>query len=193
MVIDFVFEIAPRIFDRLVVFVFSVVLLIVGFRVVLLVTVLLVVLLDSIFFNTKVGFFITIGRFGNCNLFVVLFSIDATVPLIDDLSVVLLAAGFSVRLLIIGPLVVLFPIDFSVVLLITLINNDGLSVVLFVARLSVVIINACGSSIQLLFVMTFNLEVSTVFATDLGVIKAIGSILATGCVCFSKILIVPSG
>lgn len=195
MIVNFVFEIAPRIFDRLVAFIFSVVLLIFDFRVVLLATVLLVVLLGSNLFSTKVGFFIIIGRFGNCSLFVVLFGMDASdVPPTDDLSVVLLATDFSVRLFIIDPLVVLFSIDFSIVLFITLINNGGLSVMPFVARLSVVITNGCGSSIQLLFVMTFSLEVSTVlFATDFGVITAIGSILAVDCVCSSKILVILSG
>lgn len=194
MVLDFVFKAALRYFDRLVIFVFSVVLLIVGFHVVIFAT----VLSDSVLFNTKVGFFIIIGRFGSCSLFVVLFIVlfgtgASDVPLIDDISDVPLAIDFSVKLLIDPLSVVFFLIDFSVVFLIILINNGDLSVVLFVARLSVVMINACGFSIQLVFRVTFDLKFSTVLlVVDFGVIKT-GSILAADCICSFTILLTPSG
>ena len=165
VVLDFVFKIALWYFDRFVVFVFSVVLLIVDFR---------VVLFASVPLNTKLGFFISIGRFDICRLLVVLFDMDASdVPFIGNLSVVLLARDFVDKLLNIEPLNVTSFLIGSVLslFLIILINVGELSVVLFVAKLSIVIINFCDSSIQLLFVTTFDFKVSTVLlATDLGVI-----------------------
>jgi len=176
VVFNFVFETASWNFNRLVViFVFFVV-PIVGFAVLLAV---LCIVLNSVSFNINIGFFIIIGRFGNCRIFVMLFrGMDFDVLLIDDISVVLFAVDFSI-LFIVDLLIVLFLTDFSVVFLITLVNSGG--------RVSVVITNGCGSSVQLLFVMTFDLGISTVLlATGFGVITT-GLTSASGCACFFMI------